>query len=300
MVRYAEHFRGLGFQQVAAFRIPELDSQRILALMHPTQNFYACVYDHKTQPSFEVFAAFNSGYSLMGTNSTWVRDIEQRPGSATVRLSNATPGQVMEALRQHEKASDRAAVTADGFAPEFLKAYVQNLNWRLKKCEISRDQIRMETRQEGKSLTNEEVEELYYARRAVYVAQLQDACRTQYRDDNNIDRAQWEQIKNRLVAIPETYDLNEVINAVSYAVPTALNEKQMFALQRLETSLGDDGIVLVNKLITKNIADLNLKQIGEVTEPVRAWIVVAQESVPESASAEELIPAPPAEERAAA
>ena len=301
MARYIEHFRGLGFQKIGAFRIPELDSQRILALIHPGEKFYACVYDSKTHPTYEIFAAFATENSLVGTNSTWVRDIEQRPGSVSIRIANASPAQVLEALRQHEKAGDRVAVKAEGFANAFLKAYVESFNWRLKKGEISRDQIRMDARQEGKALTNEQIDELYRAKRAAYVAQLQDACRVQYRDGNDLDDEAWEKVKNRLVAIPETYDLKEVINAVSYAVPSALNEKQMFTLQRLETSLGDDGIVLINKIISKNIADLGLRQLGEVTEPVRAWIIVAQEGLPEAAAEPESdTPPAPVEEKAAA
>lgn len=299
MNRYIEHFRALGFQRIGAYRIPELENQRILALFNPTQKFYACVYDNKTHPTCEIFAAFNSDSALMGTNSVWTRDIEHRPGYATIRAANATPAQILEALKQHEKASERAAVTADQFVPTFLKAYIQNFNWRLKKCEISRDQIRMDARQEGRVVTNEQVEDLYHAKRAAYVAQLQDACRAQYRDEHKLDREEWQRLHNRLVAIPETYDLKEVINAVSYAVPAALNEKQMFTLQRLETSLGDDGIVLINRMITKNIAELNLRQIGEVKEPVRAWIVVADES-PAVAEPQEPVPALPSEAKAAA
>jgi hypothetical protein len=140
---------------------------------------------------------------------------------------------------------------------------------------------------------------LYHLKRAAYVAQLQDACRAQYRDSNNLDREEWERLHNRLVAIPETYDLKEVINAVSYATPARLNEKQLFSLQRLETSLGDDGIVLINKIITKNLGELNLRQFGEVKEPVRAWIIVADDA-PAAVEPEEPVPAPPAEVKAAA
>jgi hypothetical protein len=57
--------------------------------------------------------------------------------------------------------------------------------------------------------------------------------------------------------------------------------------------------VLVNKLITKNIAELNLRQIGEVKEPVRAWIIVADET-PVVAAPEEPVPALPSEVKAAA
>jgi len=301
MARYGEHFLALGFQTLAAYRIPELDNQRILALMHPTQKFYACVYDSKAHPTCEVFAQFASDNALIGSNCTWVRDIEQRPGTALVRIANATPAQIMEAVRTHEKAGDRISITADGFVPAFIKAYIQNFNWRLKKCEISRDQIRMDARLENRVLTPQQVEELYHLGRATYVAQLQDACRAQFRDDNKLDRNAWERFKERLVAVPETYDLKEVIGAVSYAMPKALNETQLFALQRLETSLGDDGIVLLNKIITKNIGELNLKQIGEVKEPMRAWIIIAQNAEElKSAEAEAPELLPPVEQKAAA
>jgi hypothetical protein len=300
MTRYAEHFRALGFQQIAAYRIPEMDNQRILALLHPTQKFYACAYDSKTHPTFEIFAQFASDGSLMGTNSTWVRDIDQRPGYITVRAANATPAQVFEALKQHEKAGDRLQIAADGFVPAFLKAYIQNYNWRLKRTEICRDQIRLEARHQGRALAHEELDELYKARRAAYVAQLQDACRAQYRDDKGIDRAEWQRLQNRLFAVPETYDLKEVINALSYAVPSSLNDRQLFVLNQLETSLGDDGIVLVNKIMTKNIADLGLKQIGEVKEPVHAWIMVAGERPAEEQPKELVPPVPVTEEKAAA
>jgi len=101
--------------------------------------------------------------------------------------------------------------------------------------------------------------------------------------------------------VPETYDLKELINVVSYAVPAALNEKQLFALQQLETSLGDDGIILVNKIMSKNIANLGLKQIGEVKEPVRAWIMVAGEhAAEEDREEQEVVPPVPAQPQKAA
>lgn len=299
VARLTELFRTVGFQRLGAYRIPELDSQYVLALIHPTEKFYACIYDSKTHPVFEVFAEFGSDNSLMATNSTWVRDIEQRPGSVTLRLSNATPKEIIEALRQHEKAGDRVALTGNGFVAAFIKAYVHNLNWRLKKGDVTRDQIRLDARREGRALTNEQVEELYRARRAAYVAQLQDACRTQYRDEHKIDAAEWQRLQNRVVAVAETFELKEVVNAVSYAAPFALNEQQLHALQRLETSLGDDGIVLIEKIISKNIGGLGLKQLGQVTEPVRAWIVAAPESVPAAADDTASDPVPMTEKIAA-
>lgn len=301
VLKYTEHFRAAGFQRLAAFRIPELDSQRILALIHPAEKFYACLYDSKTHPTFEVFAEFDGDNSLMGTNSTWVRDMEQRPGSVTLQIANATPAQVLEALRQHEKAPDRVSVKGDGFVAAFLKAYARNLNWKLKKGDITRDQIRLEARRDGHALTTEQIEEQYRAKRAAYVAQLQDGCRAQYRDEQKIDAAEWQRLQNRLFAVPETFELKEVINAISYAVPAALNEKQLQALQKLETSLGDDGIVFIEKIITKNIAELRLKQLGEVKEPVRAWIVVASDGEVVPVAADEDAHAPEAvEEKAAA
>lgn len=298
--RLTDLFRAVGFQRLGAYRIPELDNQRILGMIHPTERFYACIYDSKTQPIFEVFAEFSSDNSLVATNSTWVRDMEQRPGSVTLRLSNASPQQILQALGQQEKATDRMAVSGNGFVTAFTKAYVRNLNWRLKKGDITRDQIRLDAKREGRGLTNEQIEELYRAKRSAYVAQLQDACRTQYRDEQKIDPAAWQGLQNRVVAIPETFDLKEVINALSYAVSAALNDKQLQALQRMETSLGDDGIVFIEKIISKNIGDLNLRQLGEVSEPVRAWIVAAPEAEAVAPAAEGAAEGAPAEAKAAA
>src|SRR5687767_14702895 len=56
VARLTELFRTVGFQRLGAYRIPELDSQYVLALIHPTEKFYACIYDSKTLPVFEVFA----------------------------------------------------------------------------------------------------------------------------------------------------------------------------------------------------------------------------------------------------
>ena len=53
-----------------------------------------------------------------------------------------------------------------------------------------------------------------------------------------------------------------------------LDEEQRHALTKVETAYGEDGLHLLKRIMAGNIGALGLKEIAQISEPVRAVIVL--------------------------
>src|SRR5688572_3501916 len=130
----ALQFRSEGFEEIGAFTIPEMKNLQFLAYVHVAEKFYGCLYDHKElDPTFEIVADFADDSGLAGTSTTLREELDQRPGSVTIRKDKATVAEIFSAVREHPKAVERIAVTREGFVESFRKGYAVSMNFRLRK-----------------------------------------------------------------------------------------------------------------------------------------------------------------------
>src|SRR5688572_4898918 len=273
VLKLAADFRALGFEQTGVFSIPEIGGTYLVGLVHVTERFYGCVYDYAvTAPTFDFFAELGNDEDLTGTNSTIGAHLDQRPGELKVRVKDGSVAEVWDAVRAHARAPGRLEVARDGFVETFKKGYARSMAWSLRQGGPSKESMRRQAQLDKIELTDEELEEAYQDSRRGYRQQLQKACIAEYLDQNKIQLVEWERIHHRAFAIPETLSLKEVVETIE--LTGYLDEEQEHALKKVEGSFSESGIDLAKKIITQNVGGMGLKQLGEVSEPVPAWILL--------------------------
>jgi hypothetical protein len=277
---FINELRAIGFQDIGSFQLPELGGLLIHALWHPQEPAYAVVYDHKRmEPTMDVLCRFTDDTSVTATNTNMGRSLDTRPGAKTHWLGKASARHLFDAVRNHPHTAPPCAHTPEEFVARFQRAYAESMDWRLKKGGVSRDEIRRQAEQDGHSLTDEQFNEAYEMQREQYRRQLQEGCIAQFLDKSKMPAVEWEKIHSRAVVIPETFELKEIIEILDGATCLlSLDTEQRHQLEKLPLHFGENGIDIARKLLAENVAGLGLVKVGEVTEPVPAWILLVPDS----------------------
>lgn len=271
--RFAKQFLALGFEEIGAFSIPEMGGLQFLAYVHVPERCFGCIYDHrKLAPTFDVVCTRPDDSTVTGTNTTLGESLDQRPGRTVVRMDKASVAEVFEAVRRNPAAAgERTPVSKEAFLPYFCKAHADYMNWRLKKGGASREEIRRQAEQDGQEVTEDVIEETYQSMREQHLEQLKEGCIAQFLDERRLTAAEWERQQAVTLAIPESLDRKEVVETIDGAM--ALDDEQRHQLDQIETSFGQTGLDVIAQIVERDIGSLRLTKLGEVNEPVRAWIL---------------------------
>jgi hypothetical protein len=281
ILQYANEFKALGFEEIGAFTIPEMAGLQILAFVHTGERLYGIIYDHKTiAPTFDIICKFEDQTALSATNSKAGRSLDKRPGHPILWLGDDRVAAVLDAVKQHPQPAARVTVSADGFLPRFKRSYAESMNWRMKKGGVSRDEIRRQTESKGKTINEETLNEVYKNLRKAHITELKRGCLAQYLDELQIPAAEWERLQARAVVVPETLEIEELVETLDEAL--TLDQEQRHALRQLRKHTGQTALELADEIVIGNVAALGLEKRGEVREPVRAYVLLTP--IPEAAA----------------
>ena len=273
ILQYASEFKALGFQEIGAFTIPEMEGLLMLAFVHPAERLCGIIYDHKViPPTFDIACDFEDQTGLTAGSSKAGQSLDKRPGHPILWVGDERVSAVLDALKQHPQPVARVPVSADNFLPHFKRNYADGMNWRMKKGGVSREEIRRQAESQGKTVDEETINEVYKNMRETHLAELQRGCLAQYLDDQQIPAAQWERLQTRAVAIPETLETEELIQALEGVL--TLDQEQRHTLRQLRRHNGQTALDTVDEILARNTAALGLEKHGEVAEPVRAYVLL--------------------------
>jgi hypothetical protein len=271
--QYAGEFKALGFEEIGAFTIPEMEGLLMLAFVHPGERLYGIIYDHKKiPPTFDIVCDFEDHTGLSAGSSKAGRNLDKRPGHPILWVGDDRVAAVLDAFKAHPQPVARVQVSPEGFLPHFKRSYAEGMNWRMKKGGVSREEIRRQAESRGKPVDEETINEAYKNLRQAHVAELQRGCLAQYLDEQQIPAADWERVQARAVAIPETLETEELIEALEGVL--TLDQEQRHTLRQLRRHNGQTALDTVDEILGQNIAALGLEKRGEVSEPVRAYVLL--------------------------
>ena len=273
--QFAEDFVAHGFTPLGAFTIPETGGLQLAAFVHEAERLYGVAYDHeKLPPNIDIVCRYEDGTDLTGTNTTFGDALERPPGSPAIRLNGGGVREVLAAVQQHPATAPRIPVKGEEFAARFKAAYAKEMNWRLKRGGVSREEIRRQAAKDGTKLTDEQFEEAYQEQRANYLAELQAGCIAQYLDEQKPAPAEWEEIQPRVFAVPETLTEGEVRAALQENCQ--LDEEQTHRLEQIKLTFGQTALDFMRQVVEENRGALGLKRLGAVQEPVPAEIFLVE------------------------
>lgn len=271
--KYANEFKTFGFEQVDVYRIPELKSMLMMGFVHPNERMMGVIYDHKQiEPTIDIVADYEDGTDVTGTNTTMGDTLDKRPGHEKLWLGAVSVSEVFEAVKGHSQLP-RKEILKSEFAARFKKSYADGMNWRLKKGGTSREEIKRQAEKNGKPLTEEDYDQCYENMRTAYIIELQSGCIAQYLDDKNVPALAWDRLRDRAFAIPETMTAKEVAEALS--ISAEFDEDQMARAESLQIGPDETALNLVDKVMAND--GKTLTKLGEVKEPVNAYILLGPE-----------------------
>lgn len=274
VTKWSEQLRALGFVDAGAFTIPEMAGLQLAGFCHPSQRLVAVVYDHtKIAPTFDICWERPDATGTTGTNTTLGADLARRPSTNRISIENGTIQQVYDAVIKDSTVEERLAISIDEFSKYFKDAYARSMNWTLKQGGVSKEDIRREARRTNQEITEEQLDECYKDMREGYVNELRSGCLAQYLDDSRLPASEWEKLRDRTFAVPETLKLDEIVETIQSAVP--VDEEQQHRLEQLKAGQVESGLEIMDRILNDNVATLGLKKVGEVQEPVRAYILLA-------------------------
>lgn len=199
------------------------------------------------------------------------KTLDKRPDYTILWLGKVSVVEAIKSVAAHPTQSPRKPVSCEQFIIEFKKSYARSMNWRMKKGGASREEIKRQAEADGLELSAEQIEESYQSLRESYLRQLRSGCISQFLDDQKLSAADWERIRDRTFAIPETMDVKEVSEAMQDAL--SLDEEQSHQLGKVTASFGETGVDVTRRILKENIGALGLEALGEVREPVHALIL---------------------------
>ncbi len=271
---WSEQLRTLGFESAGGFTIPEMAGLQMAGFCHPGERLIAVIYDHtKVAPTFDICFERADTSGVTGTNTMLGHDLARRPESKRISMENGTIEQVYRAVVAEGSAADRVAVAPADFSQHFKTSYARSMNWMLKQGGISREDIRREAKRMGQEIPDEQVEACFESMREGYVTELRSGCLAQYLDESRLSASEWEKLRDRAFAVPETLNLKEVVETIENTL--CPDEEQRHRLEQLQAGRAEDALVVVDRILQDNVGTLGLKKLGEVNEPVRAYILLA-------------------------
>jgi len=272
MNKYADEFRKLGFQEIGAFAVPQLQGLLMLAFVHPDERLYGVIYDHKRmEPTFDIVCDLEDGTDINGCSTKIGETLDKRPGHTVYWLGDDRVNVVLDAVLKHPQSAPRVPVSHEGFLTHFKKSYADGVNWRMRKGGASRDEIRRQIVSKGNEVNEEVVENVYKNLRSAYVAEAQRACLAQYLDEQQIPAAEWEHLQSRAFVVPEILETEELIDVLQNAQP--LDQEQRHALKQFRKS-SPSTIEAIDEILVTDVAAMGLEKLGEVHEPVHAYVLL--------------------------
>lgn len=285
--QYSDDFAANGFTPLGAFSLPELPSLRLAAFVNEAENLFGIAYDHeKLPPNFDVVCRYEDGTDLTVTNTTYASAMDRPPGSPAIRLEGVGVREALDAAWKHPASAPRIPARCGDFAGRFESAYAQEMNWRMSRGGVTREEVRRQAEKKGgDKITDEQLDEVYENQRAAYIAQLQAGCIAQYKREQKPAPAEWEEIEHRVFAIPEVFTEAEVLAEVEANL--SLDEEQSARLQMIKLEPGQTALDFMNQALTGKAGPLTLAQIGSVQEPVPARLFLREESKDDSGEPKE-------------
>ncbi len=259
-----------GGKACGSFDIPAANA-RLLAFAVDTPPAYIAVYDHdQVEPWVDVFIRLGSGNTF--TASTVPEIARGAPRPATDEMSYFAPGTELAVLVR--AAGERGAGEAVLPAPAHeFKAHFEAAAARSQECirsgSVSQEWLESIARDAGVELSGSEAEMINLGREADVVMKTEAECLKSLAEHGNFSAAEWEGLRDRLVAVwddmPDDYVSSVIYDHVE--LPEELED----SVDRLDRERGPvrERIARFNATLPEH---LRLVRVGSVSSPVAADI----------------------------
>ena len=228
---------GLGYEEVGFFGLDIMGGVRLQAWVHPDLGLYSVVY---TSPQAgvwsDVVTKYADGTSLTYSNSPHGGKLKQRPGRENVYFKGLGTDELHRKMLAERPDRPTRRLTADDFAPDFERAYAEEMAWRGSPEGFDPEAVGPGAALAGligRKFTPDQMRQVRESMvRRMYEAVVGD-LRRKYRESAALPDDEWARIEPRLIFVWDTMNV-ESLRAV-LAEWDGLPERD-----RLDNVLGDD------------------------------------------------------------
>jgi hypothetical protein len=198
----ADALPALGFHDAGQYSVEELPGLNVWPFVNPSESAYAVVYEHPAGPVWMDFVTrYEDGTSLTTTSTSEGADLDHRPGHEKDYGPGLSPAQLHQRHLSRRAAGPMAPASAGAFQGAFERAYAEEMAWRNGRGGPTEREIRAIAARQGRTMTDEEVEEARKVMAAQAMDGLDEALRERFTETADLPPREWERVRDSLVFV---------------------------------------------------------------------------------------------------
>ena len=217
----SKHLESIGYRQAGDFSIREMEGVSIRGFWHEASNFFVSLCDH---PQAGVFADAFREYAD-GTSAT----ISTAPETGLARppqahhfridgdINHEATAQQLHNRLTHESIGREAVTTcAEEFANVFTKAYAQEMDWRIARGGVTRNEIsRVSELGGGGPASETQIEMISQMWSGAIAKFITDEVQRIWLSESELGAADWEVVRDRVSIVHEQLDPEDWIDQLA-------------------------------------------------------------------------------------
>ncbi|MBS1716405.1 MAG: hypothetical protein JSS72_01585 [Armatimonadetes bacterium] len=148
----------LGFERVAAWKIPELNDILVYGFIHREKNAYSCIYDRKGMVFEDFFCYFEGDtFNLTASNSMNAGVLDPMPGRERVSCPGKSVAETWAAFLEALGNRQPKTATPEDLQPMFEYAYKSHVAWR-KGRGVTAQEVKRVAENQGREIDEKQAE----------------------------------------------------------------------------------------------------------------------------------------------
>ena len=265
----------LGFARGKAYTIEQMPGVFLASLCHPEHRLIACLYQHEAVGLFaDLVAELADGRELTVTNAPMGAEIDTRPESEKIFLTNATVTDLFEEMQRRSEGLPLQAVSNEGFASQFETAYHKDMTWRAERGGVSEAEVRRVAIQQGEGHDEEAIQTAMQRTKLQEIEQWESECLASFEDSTDLSVREWKHFQETMFIFRD--DFHAPAFAEYLADKGLLEEDEALEEMIKGRSAALSARVLLNRI--EEDADCRLHRLGSVSSPITAEIYGVEET----------------------
>lgn len=262
-------FSSLGFADIGAYKIKEMKSVKLFALVHTQEQITAVVYNHEDVGVWsDVEIEYENGESLTVSNAPLGGEMDVRPNARKIIFKDLDEIQLFEKAMLERKSGQYKFVSAENFASEFERSYAEDMDWRNRRGTTKEEIRRIAENMDG-DFSDEDIDAAYFQSAENMIKRLNEECIQSFIETTDMRVSEWEKVRDNIFTIHEKIPQKMLLEYIEDYI--GLSEEQR---AELESFIDPDKPVneLFEAINERLPEELKSKKVGEISEPVRADI----------------------------
>lgn len=215
-------FESMGYVPIGDYRLRELDDVRLRAFLHPDEAIHAVLYEHDQVGLYaDVVRDFEDGTRVTVSGAPEI-GTDRPPHAPLVRVPGDVrePGTVQTLHDRLLRESDGRLpirVGAEDFAQVFSEAWAQEMDWRIARGGVTREEIEQIAALSGQPDPDDDQIALVQGIWANAIGEfIEEEVTSQWLADSGLSALDWERLRDRIVVVHDHGEPDDRIDELAW------------------------------------------------------------------------------------